>query len=357
MKALVYAYINNNFGDDLFLDILVSRYPKIEFNIIKNNKSNMDFLKKYGNVKFININFIKKMLNYVGLKLFNVNIYYKNLAKKFDLSIMIGGSMFMEKDGWKKRYYQLRDIMSNPLHNCIIGVNFGPFKSNEFFSKYMELFKQMSYVCFRDNYSFGLFEKIENAHVSTDIAFNLDNYSNLRNDIDLLISVCNIKNNVSKAQFYKNYINTLKKVALDYINHNKKVVIISMCPSEGDEHIADRIKEIDPEGKIETVTYTGKIDLILEYMKRADKIIATRFHSMIIGLLYKKKITPIIYNEKMSNVLEDIKYSEKYYKLNELNKFKLNDKSFNNVEEYKKYAKIQFKYIDNLVYGKGSEIK
>jgi colanic acid/amylovoran biosynthesis protein len=64
----------------------------------------------------------------------------------------------------------------------------------------------------------------------------------------------------------------------------------------------DRRKE-----RITVLNYDGKnADDMLYAIKNASYIIATRFHSMIMGLSCKVPLIPVVYNQKMMNVLEDL---------------------------------------------------
>ena len=69
----VKAYLNQNLGDDLFVDILVKRYPQHNFMIIVPNKNYYHF-SKYKNVKLIKLNKVKKLINFLSFKLIDKNI-------------------------------------------------------------------------------------------------------------------------------------------------------------------------------------------------------------------------------------------------------------------------------------------
>lgn len=61
------------------------------------------------------------------------------------------------------------------------------------------------------------------------------------------------------------------------------------------------------------------IDASIKLISQCDSVIATRYHAMILGMLFHKKIVPIVYSEKMSNVLNDMEYIGKTIDLKNIN--------------------------------------
>ncbi|MGL4645564.1 MAG: polysaccharide pyruvyl transferase family protein, partial [Cetobacterium sp.] len=76
--------------------------------------------------------------------------------------------------------------------------------------------------------------------------------------------------------------------------------------------------------------YRGDMNEALEILNKADSIVATRFHAMILGFVLKKPVFPIVYSKKMTNVLEDLEFKQNYASLENLQglnfeKFKENE--------------------------------
>lgn len=53
LKVYIFAYAKNNLGDDIFLKILVEKYPDINFYINIEQEKYMTLLHKYPNVTII----------------------------------------------------------------------------------------------------------------------------------------------------------------------------------------------------------------------------------------------------------------------------------------------------------------
>ena len=52
--------------------------------------------------------------------------------------------------------------------------------------------------------------------------------------------------------------------------------------------------------------------------KYAESVIATRYHAVILSMLFGKKVYPIVYSDKTVHVLEDIDDKIKYVRTNQL---------------------------------------
>lgn len=159
MKVYVDAYLFENLGDDLFINILTKRYPKHNFFAItrgfKGYKS--ENLKVYSNV------IIFRMLKKFQLE--------KYLANRYDLVVSIGGSMYMENNDSK------RDFSLGKNKRYILGTNFGPYRTQEYYQNIYNIFKNSEDVCFREKFSYDLFKELPNVRYASDIVFSLDTSS------------------------------------------------------------------------------------------------------------------------------------------------------------------------------------
>ena len=87
-------------------------------------------------------------------------------------------------------------------------------------------------------------------------------------------------------------------------NEGFSVVLMGFCSSEGDDVAVDRICE-NKELK-HTYKYIHRnINESLAVIKGADIVFATRFHAMVVGWAFAKKVVPIAYGNKMRNVIRD----------------------------------------------------
>lgn len=306
MKILLDMYLNKNLGDDLFLKIISERYDNCSFVIqpLCNYKKNE--LPK--NVESIR-NIITRFLNVLGNH-FHKSFVTNYLKKKCDYYITLGGSMFIENNNKNidSSLYNKYFKINKPYF--IIGSNFGPYKTNKYYTSYHKVFKDAKDVCFRETYSKKLFSDLKNVRSASDLVFSLDtsNYKKT-NEKKVTISIIDLENREELKGYSISYKNKIISI-IEYFQSKKySINLMSFCKSEGDEKaINDIYLNCINKSNINIINYNGNIDEALNILSTSEYIIATRFHAMILGFLFNKKVLPIIYSEKTKNVLEDCNY-------------------------------------------------
>jgi len=147
-KVFILAYARANLGDDIFIKMLLEKYPEIDFYIK---------VKQY--------NFIEKMDKYKNLNILIGNDtdeeLWKSQVDEYDGYVYIGGSIFME--GGKvynlspKFYDFVKRCKEKNIPFCYISCNYGPYETKEYFELSRQNFKTCTDICFRDKYSYNLF--------------------------------------------------------------------------------------------------------------------------------------------------------------------------------------------------------
>lgn len=327
-KVLVNAYFAINLGDDLFLKVLFDRYPNVQWYLLTESQEYNNMFKEYRNVKTL------KMLN---LKVWNrsYNLFYKINKllkyKKYDAFVNIGGSIFMEFPGWKRglksRAYLPNKFKETGKKTFILGANFGPYENDEFVDKHKVFFSKFDDICFRDSYSFSLFKDFSQVRAAPDIVFNLKVIEHLKKQKSVGFSIINLKNREGLKKYYSQYNEKIIEFIERYIELGSKIKLFSFCSKEGDLEIAHYIKnqiKSSYRTDIEIINYEGKIENFLGQFQSCETIIGTRFHSIILGLLFNQSVFPIIYSDKTLNVLQDLKMDENYSLIKGMNKLDIN---------------------------------
>lgn len=324
MKKTIFikAYLNMNLGDDLFLDILLIKYPNVNFMMIVPNE-NFVFLEKYKNLKIIKKNKFLRLLDKLGIKLMKKSFVEFYFEKKCVATITIGGSLFIQNKYWINTYVREKNnfYLSHP--NFLIGANFGPFYDNEYLYAYTELFSKYSDICFRDTYSYDLFKTLENVRIAPDVVFSFDTYikaiaANVKTankSISLSIMDVRKKTTLEKADKYKQKI---IEVISHFCNNGYEVNLISFCRNEGDLDYIYEILKCSGSEHINVINYEGNLEQILEILINSEYIVASRFHSMILGWLLRKPVYPIVYSKKMENVIKDVEFKGNYVTLDNI---------------------------------------
>lgn len=301
-KVLVNAYLRQNIGDDMFVHALVRRYPNVKFYMSAARRYRRA-LEQEPNIVFIEDNRWRR------------NRLTEKLVSRFgfDACVKIGGSIFQEAppDGKRRHTPPFLGLMYRILggNKFIIGANFGPYFTNRFLERGKLMLRHCRGVCFRDRYSHALFAQCKNITYAPDVLFGYRAFPEAAKGDGVGISVIAPEQRLFIGQYADQYYDTLAKVCDRLIDDNIPVRLFSFCSAEGDEKaiasIRARMKNPD---LVSVCTYQGDIPAFLDSFNSCESILATRFHAMVIGFALGKRVLPIIYNEKLSNVLSDIQF-------------------------------------------------
>ena len=348
MKVFLKGYVKKNLGDDLFLKLISNRYPNVIFSITNDasylNCNNFTYFNKEKYSKFI----------YLLDKLFLGRIINnKKKIAECDCSVLIGGSMYIEKKNLFKRIYSYLKI--EDIYDFILGINFGPFYSNLYLNKYKKVFSKSKSVSFRDSHSFNLFSNLNNVSFFPDIVFSYDVSKYINNyDKVVVVSVIDCFSRFND-KLSNNYLFQLKKIINHYLSNNYKICLMSFCKTEGDEKAINQLIEILDNPRINKnisiYFYDGNVEEALNILSNSEIIVGSRFHANILGIILNKKVLPIIYSDKMINVLNDLNFHGIYYDIRD--KFNVDNYDLNNnvvdCSSYAKESANHFTKLDNFL--------
>lgn len=356
-KVALRFYMANNLGDDLFVKILTSRYVNqfvTQRTMPNSSLSKVSNLKARGN-RYLSFAF-RKIGNLIRVN----NLLTILIAKKSDLVVYIGGSIFIENDNYKnwvkeERFYR---YIHKPYY--ILGANVGPYSDPRFITLLNEIFSNAGDVCFRESKTYDLFKDLDVTRLASDVAFAFDGSKYISNKKEAVISVIDCDNRFDKevAEKYKEFIITMTE---SLIKQGYKVTLMSFCEAEGDEKAIRRLlQRFQPEQRqrIETYFYRGDIEEALNAIASCEIVVGTRLHSIILGLVFGKNVLPIIYSDKTLNILNDIGFKGDivdFRKGNEvdlaalLNRVHNSTLSPSKLEELRKSAELQFAGLDKIL--------
>lgn len=334
-KVFLMAYARKNLGDDIFIKMILERYPHIDFYI---KVPNYDYMKELDE-KYENIHIL------IG-KDTDIELYNSNV-EDYDGYIYAGGSIFMEGGkvyNLSEEFYDfVKRCKEKNIPFCYVSSNYGPYQTQEYFDLSIKNFKVCTDICFRDLYSYNLFKDIESVRYAPDFVFDLNFKNNEKIKDSIGISVI-----LREDDFNKVYYNFLKNNIKNYINNGKTIYLYSFCEHEGDIILIDKLmEEFKDTNKVIAIKYDGHIDSFLENFSSMEYMITARFHAMILSLLANQKIYIVSYSEKIDNVIKDLDLGIPILKtenikediLLDLNDFAYNDKE--KIEKIKEQAKNQ----------------
>ena len=331
----VKAYQNVNLGDDLFLKILFTRYPETNFYIMDCLEYKQIF-RGFSNVYFIRHNWGRKFLDRLHRGINKYIFRAKNgFVHKIDYNffdgfIYIGGSIFGDDfhAGFEKMHFQSLSYIIKNFSNInkktfILGCNFETRYQDDFLDNYRKFFKQIDSqidVCFRDKFSYGLFNDLSNVRMATDIVFSLKHDKKEIFSKSIGISIIDLENRIKLKTFENNYIYNIIELIKKAISEKYSVVLFSFCENEGDLKGIQKVMERLPQKYKEAIkifNYDGNIEKMLDILSQMQSIIGTRFHSVILSQIFSQGILPVIYSDKTMNILKDIGLLDLYIDIRE----------------------------------------
>lgn len=312
-RVFLYAYDKVNLGDDLFIRTIVNRYPNVQF-YIWTDRGNRTTFRDLASLKVIDKNgCVVRLLS--KLRGSFPGRYRGWLEKRCDASVYIGGSIFMEYPNWEQ-YVDWWNYRAVNYQFFALGANFGPYKSEGYRNKMCYVFDNMQDVCFRDQYSFELFEGCEKVRYAPDILFSYPMPNIAVNHKQIFVSVIDCAGrdgNHNLSAFDSFYVEQMASILKKYLADGCSLVLASFCRAEGDEQAVEKIINAmgcKADSRVQCLTYDGtNAETILSAISEADYVIASRFHAMVLAMVAGRPVLPVVYSDKTLHVLEDMSFS------------------------------------------------
>lgn len=297
----VWAYLDNNIGDDLMIKLLVEYFNTEEFYIYTNSSTVENTFSVYNNIT------IRKQKD------------FESDQKDMKLFVSIGGSIFNSLNSITGKISRIMNIkMIKKLKRlgvqvATIGCNLGPFKDN--FAKKIALYELSlnDLVTVRDKESFSIIDKSKlsvNYVLADDIVYQLP--SDIKRTIRYGLGITAYRSKSVNEINFQNY-QALAEIANNYIERTQEMVAIFAYDSESENDLAAAhhiFHLIDNKDKVKIIPYLGNIEMFLNEFSSCAKVIAIRFHGAILSNVYEIPCIPIIYSNKMDNLLKDNKYRD-----------------------------------------------
>lgn len=309
MWIKLYGYFARNLGDDLMIRLLLKRYPGVRFYSeawaeIPGLVSWETLQKKHGR-----LNHLLNLLTRCRWKDFYMDAVRRYYDRKCTCSVYIGGSIYMQRTAVAEQLRQEEEKLKNgPLF--VIGANFGPCWEEDFTEGFRDYFRRCAGVTFRDRASYEGFRHCGNVAWAPDVVLNLQAKPR-KSQETVLISVIDLENRRELGCYRESYEHWMAALCEDCIRMGKRPVLLSHCRAEGDEKAIQRIlKHLSPEVREKTgsLCYCQNADAILDAYAGAERVIATRFHAMILALCFQKPVFSIAYSEKCRHYLADLAF-------------------------------------------------
>src|SRR5699024_9879819 len=187
------------------------------------------------------------------------------ILEKLDTTVYIGGSLFMEQDGWKKSFLTMKLLHQTGKPFFVIGANFGPYTSEDFRMTHEIFFNAVEAVSFRDRKSYHTFSHLPSVTYAPDVLFNhhipmKKHQSKAGNHMLLSVIYPSVRKHLRDAD--DTYFSAMARLIEQALTGHWHVTISAFCPYEKDDkamaEIMNRVRH--PRKKdVHMHTYNGKM--------------------------------------------------------------------------------------------------
>ena len=294
-QVLVQAHLSGNLGDDLFVRTLCARYPGADFRIATEG----DYEGRFSDVPNLELRPVGE---------------FGTLVSTADAVVHISGSCFIrDHENFDAFYAADRFLVDHARRLYLIGCNFGPYEDDSILEAYRELFRGYDGITFRDRYSAGLFAGYPNVAYAPDVLFGypVRAAGKLRRALVCPISLEGRDGTFGISEHAAAYRSFSLAAVRALLARGYEVTLASFNESQGDEReTAALLAELGPDERaaVGTAFYRTRPDEVIPQFETAECVVATRFHSMILGFAHRCRVLPVVYDQKTEKVLEDLAY-------------------------------------------------
>lgn len=304
------GYFDNNFGDDYMMKIIVHSLPEIDFVIDENEIVNPLILEE-DNIK--------------TEKITNKSQYPKLIVTGCGFMINSKAALFTELIYFLKQKHVGDYCLGcniEPLDNCLKRLLIIR-KLNKFKLIVCRDKKSLSWLC-------KFVDKPKKEHLP-DILFGLPDewLPRMKSDNNLGISLMHRKGDAEDCRYYKDMAD-IADFWVEKTGHGVCLMAFN-SGSEDDVYSCECVKKLmkNPE-MVEIAAHKGGGEIFDAYSK-CSKIIGARFHSAVLALKIGLPFFPVVYREKMKNIIDDLEYPVYGCKIDEIDSKSIKDFLINDV--------------------------
>ena len=293
------AFVDNNLGDDLMLDLLVRRYPGTLFLPLRDARLNA--LEPYAQWPNLIIP------DWVDLPA---------LLPLVDAFLIYGGSAWQDHGDNLNWYLWRRDAMAAlkargvPL--LALGNNLGPVRTKEGAALFTSLILDLDHLTVRDTDSFRWLEAHVPGHhgvLTGDLVLQLDRP---RPPVDEGLVGISVHRSVLRPAQNEAYVEGVVGLVrrLHAARPELRIGLFGFdTVTERDDLVMDQIfHRLGRPAQLSIHSYLGDLPAFLDAFGRCSSVFACRFHAVILALLWGMPFTPFDYLGKTRTVLEDLAY-------------------------------------------------
>jgi polysaccharide pyruvyl transferase WcaK-like protein len=302
MNIYVKVYLDKNLGDDLMLVRLAQTIDDCAVLFIHCESNMLEYYTKllsaYENVRFINCPLRK------------ITTYGKGY---FKIVLLLGGSVLMgtrNKGCWYRFLNVLlfKRLRQQGTKYAIVGCNTGPFinKFTEYFVK-LEL-RQAELITTRDKASFRFIKNTVKSNTS--VSYFPDMLMSAPENIDAQVMKkgdgCCISVHGPSGMAINGFLSQIANIYIAKTNNPVTLICFDSGTQNDIAAAKDVFSGIVHKEKVEIIENNDDHKSLIARMAKCDRVLAVRFHAMILAISLKIPFLAISYSNKTENCLSDI---------------------------------------------------
>ena len=178
-----------------------------------------------------------------------------------------------------------------------------------------QIYAKMKDVCFRDEYSYGLFRNVDTVRRAPDILFSYPMPQVPVKEKQIFVSVIDCAGRDEShglSQHDESYVQNMARLLNKYRHDGYRLILSSFCSHEGDPKGIEKVLQAMgcKEGPdVQVLSYDGtNTEALTTAIAQSEFVIATRFHATILAIAAGRPVLPILYSDKTKHVLEDLNF-------------------------------------------------
>lgn len=304
MNIFVDAFIDVNFGDNFFVHTIVKRYPKHDFYLVEKEgyETSYQILQKHEN----NVHIISPK---------DEQVFFETA----DAMMIVGGDIFWDYGDYSVFLKKMRAIKEKNGWTAILGISLFERYSEKTQDDFREMFSLADVIVVRDKETFIQLKKLvldANVILSTDMAFTYDAENIRQMEPQKGVLGVSVRKKIPRntEDKYIQYCDGIAETVEEYLKESEKNSVTFLALSAGtfsDMTVVEEIINLCPEeyrSRMRYVSFKGDIDAYISEMQKCERMLCTRYHSLVFAMILKKPFVPIIYEEKMRRLLKEIAY-------------------------------------------------
>lgn len=298
MRILLDAYFDNNFGDDLFVNILLERYPDDLFYVFWDKEQPRVLARALKQPNLV------VMPGACGMV----------TSMPFDGYVMIGGDVLPDGIDYSRRISWMRHVKENGGFVAMLGFSLYESYGEKTRADLAAMAKLADTIVIRDKRSAERFKMlVPDADVTeaTDMAF-VGAYSAGKKEKEIL-GIAPRRKLYSTDEEHNAFCRAMASIADGWLCGDKERTVRFLALSTGEyddrETAKDIIAMMSLRNRTEVVAHTDGINAFLDKVCECSAMLPTRFHALVFALVYNIPFVPIPYEVKLTQVLDEIGYS------------------------------------------------